>query len=352
MRTLVITGAGLILGLGAHFVSNVVPASGVLLDLKPLLVDQCVRVDVFPGTEDVTIDPDAGFAFVSASDRRASRAGRHVRGGVFTLELDAGHAVVNVTPEEPADFQPHGISLWKGPDGDKRLFVINHPAAGGHAVEVFGVGHRGALTHLETVAFEAMHSPNDVLAVGPRQFYATNDHGYRDGVLGMLEAWFALPFASAVYFDGGRGRVVQRGLVFANGINLSADGSTVYIAEVLERRIGLYARDPKTGDLEHLRSLPVGTNPDNIEVARDGALWIGGHPRIFDFLAHSKDPAALAPSQVLRLDPATGKETDVFLDIGGRINASSVGAVWDGPLVVGAVFDGHVLVCPSPAGKP
>lgn len=352
MRTLVVVGAGLILGLAAHFVSNVVPASGVLLDLKPLLVDRCTRVDVFPGTEDVTIDPDTGLAFVSASDRRAARAGRPVRGGLFTVQLSDDHAVVNVTPDEPDDFQPHGISLWKGPEGDKRLFVINHPAAGGHAVEIFGVGERGALTHLETVAFEAMHSPNDVLAVGPRQFYATNDHGYRDGVLATLEAWLALPFASAVYFDGSEGRVVQRGLVFANGINLSADGSTVYIAEVLERRIGFYARDAKTGGLEFLRSESVATNPDNIEVARDGALWIGGHPRIFDFLAHSKDPTAIAPSQVLRLDPTTGLATDVFLDTGGRLNASSVGATWDGPLVVGAVFDGHVLVCPAPAGTP
>jgi arylesterase/paraoxonase len=352
MRTLVVVGAGLFLGLTAHFVSNIVPASGVLLDLKPLLVDRCTRVEVFPGTEDVTIDPDTGFAFVSASDRRAARAGRPVRGGVFTVELTAGHAVANVTPAEPADFQPHGISLWKGPDGDKRLFVINHPAAGGHAVEIFGVGEGGTLAHLETVAFEAMHSPNDVVAIGPRQFYATNDHGFREGVLGMLEAWLALPFASAVYFDGSEGRVVQRGLVYANGINLSADGSTVYIAEVLERRIGFYARDAKTGDLRHLRSEAVATNPDNIEVARDGALWIGGHPRIFDFLAHSKDPAAIAPSQVLRLDPATGQTTTVFLDTGGRLNASSVGAMWNGPLVVGAVFDGHVLVCPYSAGTP
>ena len=36
----------------------------------------------------------------------------------------------------------------------------------------------------------------------------------------------------------------------------------------------------------------------------------------------------------------------MFVSTQGEINGSSVGAVWDNTLIVGAVFDGHVMVCP------
>jgi arylesterase/paraoxonase len=348
MRRIFTVGVLLLVGFAAYMASNLIPASGVLLDLPQTLVERCTRVDVFPGTEDVTIDPDTDLAFVSASDRRALAAGKPVRGGIFTVDLASGHAVRAVSPEVPADFQPHGISLWSDPRGDKRLFVVNHPAAGGHTVEIFEVGLRGMLRHLETIAFAAMYTPNDVVAVGPRQFYASNDRGYTSGVMETLEAYLALPLSNVVYFDGREGRVVQKGLAYANGINVSPDGSTVYVAEVLGRRVGFYARNASTGDLERTRLVRIDTGPDNIEIARDGGIWIGGHPRIFDFLKHAEDEAAIAPSHVLRIDPETGDVQDVFIDTAGTINASSVGAVWDRTLVVGAVFDGHVLVCPVP----
>lgn len=344
----VFLAAGLaVAALAAYMASNIIPASGVFLDLKPKLVDKCVRVDVFPGTEDVTIDPDTQLAFVSGADRRTAWAGgTPQRGGVFTLDLSDGYAVRRVSPENPADFQPHGISLWRGPDGDKRLFVVNHPLAGGHTVEIFDVGERGDLAHLESVSFPSMHSPNDVVGVGPRQFYATNDRGFTSGILETLEGYLSLPLASAVYFDGEHGRIIRKGLAYANGINISADGSTVYIAEFLGRRIGYYSRDIATGALKRQKMIKVNTGADNIEIANDGALWVGAHPKVFDFLKHARDPSAIAPSQVLRISPRTGDITEVFVDTTGKINGSSVGAVWDNTLIVGAVFDGHVMVCP------
>ncbi|GAB4525177.1 MAG: arylesterase [Amphiplicatus sp.] len=346
MRTIfwIVVAAGV--ALAAYFISNLIAASGMLLKLEPRLADRCTRVDVSPGTEDVTIDPETRLAYISATDRRAALAGRPERGGIFTLDLNAGYAVREVSPEWPADFQPHGISLWRAADGRKRLFVVNHPAAGGHAVEIFNVEDDGSLTHLETVAFETMHSPNDVVAVGPRQFYATNDRGFEGGVMGTLEAWLALPFSSVVYFDGENGRIVRKGLVYANGINASHDGDAIYVAEFLRRRIGVYDRDGNTGALSRRDVVRLDVGPDNIEVARDGALWVAGHPKVFDFLKHVEDPDAVSPSYVARITPQTGDVSEVFIDATGAINGSSVGAVWDNTLIVGAVFDGHVMVCP------
>lgn len=118
----------------------------------------------------------------------------------------------------------------------------------------------------------------------------------------------------------------------------------------------MHARDAATGDLEPTGAIPVGTSPDNIELASDGSLWIAGHSRVFDFLAHAEDAKAVAPSHVQRVDPSSGRAEDILIDTAGLLSASSVGAPWEGPdgrpgggddtLLVGAVFDAHVLVCP------
>ncbi len=340
---------------GAYVLANLVPASGVFADLRPTLVERCVRVDIAPGTEDVAVDPELNAAFVSAGDRRAwfndGAAAGGARNGIYLMDLDPPHAVRRVSPAGMEDFLPHGISLWRGPNGGKRLFVVNHPSTGEEIVEIFDVAADGALTHAESVSFEAMHAPNDVAAVGPRQFYATNDRGFKEGLLSLAEAYLALPFSSVVFYDGKAGRIVADGLAYANGVNQSKDGKTLYVAEFLKRRVAVFDRDPDTGALAHAATMPTRTGPDNIDVAADGALWIGGHTKVFDFLAHAEDPSAVAPSHVVRVDPETGENEDVFIDIDGVINGSSVGAVSRDRLVVGAVFDGHVMVCPLGADR-
>jgi arylesterase/paraoxonase len=344
----VFTLLGLIaLAVGAYFIWMMTLASGVFAGLKPRLIDQCRRVEIFPGTEDVTIDPELGVAFISADDRRATFSGNPVQGGVYVLKLDGTDRVLKASPDSFGAFHPHGLSLWRAPDGRKRLFAVNHTPNDGDKVEIFEVGLGGALLHVDSVAFPAMESPNDVLAVGPRSFYATNDRGFKEGLMSTLEAYLALPFSSLVYFDGQKGSVALRGLTYANGVNMSADGSKVYVSEFLRRRIGVYDRDAETGKLTKVKSIPVNTGPDNIEVAGDGALWVAGHTKVFDFLQHAEDPSAVAPSHVIRVDPRSGDAKDVLIDTAGTINASSVGAVFDDTLIVGAVFDGHVMVCPT-----
>jgi arylesterase / paraoxonase len=342
-----LTAIGVIgLGVLGWFLYNIVPASGVLTNLQPKLVDQCRSVTVFPGTEDVTIDEEAGIAFISADDRRATLAGAPVQGGIYALRLDGSDRVARVSPDSFGEFHPHGISLWRGEDGRKRLFAINHTIADGHKVEIFDVGFGGALMHVDTITFEEMFSPNDLVGVGPRSFYVTNDRGFSGGLMETLEAYLALPAASLAFYDGQNGSYAVKGLTFANGVNLSADGKTLYVSEFLRRRIGVYDRNPETGALSLLRRYPVNTGPDNIEISADGALWIAGHSKVFDFVKHAEDESAIAPSHVIRVNPATGETEDMLIDIAGVLNGSSVGAATADTLVVGAVFDDHVLICP------
>lgn len=350
MKPIIIVFSGAIVAAAAWVGAHILPAMGVFNDLEPLLVGDCRRVDVAPGTEDVEIDENTGQVFISTFERREWYAGNDAarpRGDIYLLDLaDRTLTPRSITQEGPADFSPHGISLWTGEDGARRLFVVNHRADGAETIEMFDVGSDGSLFHTESVSFDAMYSPNDVAAVGERQFYASNDRRHETGLFGALEVWAALPLTDIVYFDGVTGRSVADGLTYANGVTPSLDGDTIYLAEVTKRRITAFTRDRASGNLTKNQRWRVKTAPDNIDVAPDGALWIAGHPNTTKFLEHAGNPDAVAPSHVLRLDPKTGESENRFVSLDGEINGSSVGAASRDILVVGAVFDGHVMVCP------
>ena len=96
-------------------------------------------------------------------------------------------------------------------------------------------------------------------------------------------------------------------------------------AESGGRRLSAYARDVATGALSLAQDGFFGTGLDNIDVAPDGALWIGAHPRMVDFLYHAQDPSKLSPSQILRVEPqAGGAARTLYTDMGGEISAVSV----------------------------
>lgn len=326
---------------------RIVTRSGMLRTIESHAPGACRTVTGVIGAEDVTIDADTMVAYLSAEDRRAAAAGRPARGEVYALDLRSDAAApVPLTAGVPADFHPHGISLWRGPDG-KRLFVINHPVAGGHTVEIYDVGPE-RLRHVETVTYPELASPNDLVAVGSRQFYATNDRRHRDGFLATVEGYLQMPWASVSYFDGSRGRLAAEGIAFANGINASADGKTLYVAELLGQAVRVYDRDPGSGSLTLRSSIALGSSPDNIEVEASGRLSVAAHPKIFDFLAHAEDAARPAPSQALRVDPASGVVEEVFLDDGTLLSAAATAATAGGTMVLGPIFDARVLVCRDP----
>jgi len=114
---------------------------------------------------------------------------------------------------------------------------------------------------------------------------------------------------------------------------------------VLPQRINVYKRDIGTGELTERKRISIGTGADNIDVALDGSLYIGAHPDLLAYLEHVKDPAAISPSQVVHLDPKSGDYQTVFMSINGELDGSATGAYWQGSLLVGGVFESHVMRC-------
>jgi len=319
----------------------------------------CRKIGGVPGAEDVTLHPHRDLALVSSFDRRAAMTGDVRPGGIYAWALDGSmDAPVNLAPDAGADFRPHGISLFVDVDGRATLFVVNHPgeslfgdqpgesAGPAHTVEVFDLEGLH-LVHRKTLTDESMISPNDIVAVDHERFYFTNDHGSAPGWKRTLEDYLRLGWANVVYFDGSEYREVADGLTYANGINLSTDGLRLYVAEVTRGRVRDYRRDLHDGSLEELHRFDVGFGVDNIEVdPQTGDLLLGGHVKLLTFTRHAGDAQVLAPSQAARVElhPEPRIET-LFLDDGQLISGASVATARDGKLLIGSVFEPHMVVC-------
>jgi arylesterase/paraoxonase len=226
------------------------------------------------------------------------------------------------------------------------LYAINH-SGGRHTIEVFDLTG-GRLHKRRTLADPLLVSPNDLVAVGRDRLYITNDHGHPEGIMRTIEEFGRLPLSNVVYFNGSGFSVAAEGIAYANGINRSQDGRTLYVASPTGRAVRVYDRDPDSDRLRFVESIATGSGVDNIEVDRDGNLWIGSHPKLLQFKAHAEDPAELSPSQVLHIsrDPeGRYSVSEVYLDLGDQLSASSVAAVRGNRLLIGGIFDARFLDC-------
>ncbi|MFH1351126.1 MAG: SMP-30/gluconolactonase/LRE family protein [Pseudomonadota bacterium] len=322
--------------------------AGEFKKIEPHFKGQCKVVTGVASSEDITIHPQTVMAFISSDDRRPLfRGGRGRQGAIFAYDLKAVEPqLVNLTGDFTHEFHPHGIGLFVGQDGDTSLFVVNH-RTDGHFVEIFEFRNNG-LVHRESIGGDLMHSPNDVVPVGPRSFYVTNDHGNSSRLGRTLEEYLQLARSYVLYYDGNRFRKAAEGLAYANGINMSRDGKILFVAATVGRKVYVYERDKGTGDLKLLQTIYLGTGVDNIEVDEKGHLWIGAHPKLLTFVTYSKNHDELSPSQVLRVviqGSGSYQADEIYLSEGRELSGASVGAVFQDTLLIGSVFDPRFLLC-------
>ncbi len=330
---------GVLVAVLAVFAVWALDRTGELRGLEPLAVGDCTRVEGAPGAEDLALHRGSGTLFVSSLDRRALAAGEAVGGRILAYEL-ATRTLTDATPEEPAVLRPHGISLLDA-GGEIRLFVVNHPSANEHTIEILRFDG-GRFRHLETVTDELLVSPNDVVAVGPRSFYATNDHGSRAGWRRFAEEALDLARGSVVYWDGTKMTPVAGGLAYANGIAASHRGREIYVAGTTRGLLYVFARDAETGALGRPFEIALDTGADNLTVDRHGMLWVAGHPKLLTHFRYRHGLAERSPSQVLWVD--SDQATDppvrpVYMDLGSEISGSSVAVPYGNRLLIGSVYE-------------
>lgn len=341
------------------YIGYTVWLGGAYRSTEVFTAGQCEAVAAPPGPEDMTLLPDGpGLlpgAIVSSQDRRdraapgalyfydmSSRPGRFTR-----LDLPANLVL-----------HPHGLSLFTAPDGQVYLHVINHRGSDRHTVEIFTLqltaGAVPALRHRGSVSSDLFVHPNGIAAAGPESFYLTNDRGAGPGWMHMVENLLQLSRSTVVYHDGRGARVVADNIAFANGIEITGDGSTVLVGSTQWRMLLAYTREPSSGMLLRSGSLPLPGGADNVRRDANGDLWVAAHPNAFAFIGHAMNAEKESPSMILRLsrDARGAVHTEeAFGDPGGLISGASVAIQRQGRLLIGAVFQPTVLDCQLDAGK-
>ncbi len=326
---------------------------GQFRSLRPAFAGSCETLPLEASAEDVQLDRARSVAYLSYLDRRGLVDGRAVTGTVMLLDLN----VPDPRPRpalltEPPNFRPHGLSLYRAGDGALRLFAINHPPGGGHAVEIFEQGPTGAFAAVGTIRDPLLVDPNAILATGPNQFYAANDTGARNGFERATELLFRRGLSTVVYHDGRVTRVAATGLKSASGIAMSRDGTRVYVSETSGNRLAVFERNAASGDLRLLGHIALGSAPDNLNVDEEGRIWIAAHARVLALIQHFRDATRLAPTQIFRLhdvaDPARARPEQIYLNLGEQISAGSVGAVFGDQLLIGSITERKLLRCRLP----
>jgi arylesterase/paraoxonase len=336
--------ASLLIALAGGAVAYTLNVFNHFSDVEDRFSGSCTPVSGVAGPEDIETTP-SGRAFLSSLDRRA---GGEARGAVYSVLVSDPLDSENWrdrTDGAPQRFRPLGLNYFEH-NGVRRLFVVNEAA---QAIEIYAVEEGGDLRHLETVSERRLTSPNDIVAVGPRSFYVTNDvEAGRQSLLGKLQFLARMRAGKVYYFDGVSMRVAAEGLRFANGIAINSRGTRVYVAETAGPALRVFDRDADSGMLTLAKVERLPASPDNITMSWDGAVWIGAQPKPLAAPLVRRNPRFVAPSLVLRYVDEEGVAapmTEVFSNRGEAISTSTVAAVAGSRLLIGALLDDKYLIC-------
>lgn len=307
----------------------------------------CEKIYGVVGGEDITIDKE-GIAWISAHDRRPVLAGKPSRGKIFTLDMKAHNPKpIDRTPATPSVFHPHGLSYFTQLDGTRYLFVVNHPNfVSDHNIVRFNISKNNRLSGSKVYQAPAINAPNDIAAVGPDQFYWTNDLGTTRGTFSnFLEITLALPWGSLGFFDGTKATIIYEGLAFGNGVQISKDGKQLYVAETGGKQVNIFDRTPATHQLTLNRTIAIPSGVDNLELDAKGNLWTAAHPKPLLFGEHTQSNDNKAPSQVFQILLNQNRAKEIYYNHGSEIAGAATAAVYKDKILLGPVFDDHLLLC-------
>ena len=235
-------------------------------------------------------------------------------------------------------FQTHGVYVAPGNGPRHRLFAVGHGDR--EAIEVFDIDTGGAVPSVTWIGCVIAPNPiglNSVRGLPDGGFITTNflpRGGTPEATQRMLagekngELW-------EWHTASGWQKVPGSEAAGANGVELSADGKTLYVAAWGSRsflRVSRGATPPKRDEI------PLGFRIDNIHYARDGALWGTGQTE-GGWKAVKIDPQTLAVREVV-----AQKDTPEF-------NAGTAVAEVGDKLWVGSFRGNRIAIVPAPGGR-
>lgn len=341
-----VTLVGALLALLGDRIMNFCHRSRIFKEVEPVDLPGCQLLKgIEAGSEDIDILPN-GLAFLSTGLRYPGLKSfaPDKPGQILLLDLDDG----SLSPSplhisegfDLSSFNPHGISTYIDEKDDAvYLFVVNHPELQ-TIIEIFQfLEEDNSLIHLKSVKHELLNSVNDIVAVGPESFYATNDYYFSNMFLKIVETLLGLSWTGVVYYSPGDVRHVATGFYSANGITISNDKKYIYAADVTAHTINVFDKN-KDWTLTPIKAVYLDTLVDNLSVdPATGDIWTGGHPNAYKLFNYN--PEDLPGSEVIRVQNIHSDNpiiTKVYMNNGSVIQGSSCASVYEGQLLVGTVF--------------
>lgn len=239
-------------------------------------------------------------------------------------------------PPDPRQFTTHGVYAEPGSGPVHKLFVVAHGAR--ESIEIFELDTGPATpvaTWLGCVVAPDPIGLNSVRGLPDGGFITTNflpRGGSREATQRMLagekngELW-------EWHTATGWAKVPGSEAAGANGLELSADGRTLYVAAWGSQSFFRLSRGTSPVQRDEI---PLGFRVDNIHWARDGSLLAAGQAGPQGWKAVKIDPQTLAVREVV-----TQADTPEF---GAGTAAAEVG----GSLWVGSFRGNRIVILPAP----
>lgn len=247
----------------------------------------------------------------------------------------------------------HGIYLSNATD---RLYVVNHLGQES-VIEVIAVEYSPVrLTHQKTVRSDLFYRyiMNDVVeGKDENEIYVSRWQPFNappfSGV-NTLAGAFGLPLTFVIRCDLKKDEceVASRWLFAgANGMTVTPDRSTYFVADPLERRIGVMARQPN-GFLEHKEWIHLPQALDNLEYdSVSGDITFGTIPDLVSGTKRMEDKSANVPGglSLVRKAGDAWKMEDIIAHTGDKLSQISAGVRYGKTVVLGSPFSKGILVC-------
>jgi hypothetical protein len=267
------------------------------------------------GPEDLVVVPGGAWVVASAFGRPGGINLIRVKDRTTTKIYPADPARYELDktydacpgPPDPANFTSHGLSLLPGKKNVHRLFVVGHGAR--EAIEIFELdaGSKTMPPSLKWIGCAIAADPiglNSVRGLPDGGFIASNflPRGGNQAATqrmmtgeknGELWEWHAA---------SGWQKVPNSEAAGANGLEMSADGKTLYVAAWGSQSFFRLSRGPGAPKRDEI---PLGFRVDNIRWARDGSILAAGQGAV-ETVVVKIDPKTLAVKDVLRRPPGNG----------------------------------------------
>lgn len=235
-------------------------------------------------------------------------------------------------PPDAARLSMDGLALRPGAHGRHTLYAANHGDR--RAVEIFDLDARGPRPRLRWRACLPMppHTlPNALAALPDGGLLAISFHDPDDPAAwqrmqrgedtGRILEWHAA---------GGWREVPNGATAGGNGLELSADGATLYAsAWAAGRLVVLSLRDGAR------REIDLGFLPDNLHREADGSLLVAGQRTRVAAIAACQGAQCPQPWLVARVDPRSGRVTTLASGAGTpTVNYACGALALDGELFI------------------